>query len=157
MSRNDVKSADFVSGLFLLLFAVFIAAESCRLGLGEWKNPGAGYFSFAGALVLGVMSLKVLLGALRKRSEQKDSGIGSNGLRRRNVGFVLGGMVIYGLVLETLGFIISTFLLIVFFLRVIAPQRWRVILLTAFLCAVGSYLLFHVLLDADLPKGYLGF
>ena len=157
MPGNAIKSADSVSGLFLLLFAIFIAVESYSLGLGEWKNPGAGYFSFAGALILGMMSLKVFVAALRKGSEQEKSALVFDGLRRRNVGFVIGGMVIYGLVFEKLGFILSTFLLIVFFLRVIAPQRWRVILLTAFLCATGSYLLFHVLLGAELPKGLLGF
>jgi len=152
-----IKNADSLSSLFLLFFSIFIGAESCRLGLGEWKNPGAGYFSFAGALILGLMSLKVFLNALCKPSEQKTSGPILNGLRRRNVGFVLGGMMIYGLVLETLGYILSTFLLVVFFLWIIAPQRWRVTLLTAFLCAVCSYLLFHVLLGADLPRGFIGF
>jgi len=70
---------------------------------------------------------------------------------------VLAGMIVYSFIFDKIGFILSTFLLIVFFLRVIAPQRWAVTILIAFFCAVGSYLLFDVLLSAELPKGILGF
>ena len=157
MSKDKIRRLDISSGLFLLFFAIFIAIESCRLGLGEWNNPGAGYFAFGGALILGIMSLSVLLKGFRNRSEKEISLPDSEPLNWRNVFFVLAGMIIYSFIFDKIGFILSTFLLIVFFLRVIAPQRWAVTILIAFFCALGSYLLFDVLLSAELPKGILGF
>lgn len=156
MLKNTIRGLDIFSGLFLLLFAIFIAVESYRLGLGEWNNPGAGYFAFGAALVLGIMSLSVFVKGLRKRSEKEISISDSERLQWQNVVSVLTGMIVYTLIFDKIGFILSTFLLIVFFLRVVAPQRWFVTILIAFFCAVGSYLLFNVLLGAELPKGVLG-
>ena len=156
MLKNTIRGLDIFSGLFLLLFAIFIAVESYRLGLGEWNNPGAGYFAFGAALVLGIMSLSVFVKGLRKRPEKEISISDSERLQWQNVVSVLTGMIVYTFIFDKIGFILSTFLLIVFFLRVVAPQRWFVTILTAFFCAVGSYLLFNVLLGAELPKGVLG-
>ena len=157
MSKNNIRRLDIYSGLFLLLFAIFIALESYRLGLGNWNNPGAGYFAFGAALVLGIISLSVFAKGLRKTSGKKISISDSERLLWQNVVFVLAGMIVYTFIFDKIGFISSTFLLIVFFLQIVAPQRWLVTILTAFFCAVGSYLLFNVFLSAELPKGVLGF
>src|SRR4030042_6760968 len=156
MSKNTMRALDILSGLFLLLFSIFIAIESYRLGLGEWNNPGAGTFAFGAALLLGIMSLSVFVKGLRKTPEKERSISDSVDLQWQNVVFVLAGMIVYTFIFEKMGFILSTFLLIVFFLRIVAPQRWFVTILTAFFCAVGSYLLFNLLLGAELPKGVLG-
>jgi len=157
MSKDKIRRLDISSGLLLLLFAIFIAIESYRLGLGEWNNPGAGYFAFGGSLILGIMSLSVFLKELRRRYGKEISPSDSEPLHGWNVVLVLAGMIIYSFVFDKIGFILSTFLFIVFLLRVIAPHRWFVTLLIAFCFAVGSYLLFDVLLSAELPKGILGF
>ena len=157
MSKNNRWAVDIFSSLFLLAFAVFIAIESCRLGLGEWNSPGAGYFSLGAATLLGVTSLSVFAKGLRKRSAKENAISGAEQFQSKNVVFVLGGMIVYALLFDKAGFILCTFLMITFFLRAVFPQRWFVTLSTAFFCAVGSYLLFNVLLGAELPKGVLGF
>jgi putative tricarboxylic transport membrane protein len=157
MSKNSRWALDIFSSLLLLAFAVFVAIESCRLGLGEWNNPGAGYFSLGAAILLGVISLSVFVKGLRKRSAKEKAVTDAEQLQSKNVVFVLGGMIVYAIIFDKAGFILCTFLMIAFFLRVVFPQRWLVALSTAFFCAVGSYLLFDVLLGAQLPKGVLGF
>ena len=157
MLKNTIRGLDIFSGLFLLLFAIFIAVESYRLGLGEWNNPGAGTFAFGAALLLGIMSLSVFVKGLRKRSEKEISISDSERLQWQNVVSVLTGMIVYTFIFDKIGFILTTFLLMGFLLRVVTPQHWFVTILIAFFCAVGSYLLFNVLLGAELPKGILGF
>ena len=157
MAKNSRWTLDIFSGLFLLAFAVFVAIESCRLGLGEWNNPGAGHFSLGAAILLGVVSLSVFVKGLRKRSGKKEVASDAEPLKSKNVVFVLGGMIVYALLFDKAGFLLSTFLMITFFLKAVFPQRWLVTVSTAFCCAVGSYLLFNVLLGAELPKGVLGF
>ncbi len=156
MLKNTIQALDIFSGLFLLLFAIFIAVESYRLGLGEWNNPGAGYFAFGAAFILGIMSLSVFLKGLRKTSKKERSISYSERMKWQNVVSVLAGMIVYTFIFDKIGFILTTFLLMGFLLRVVAPQRWFVTILIAFFCAVGSYLLFNVLLGAELPKGVLG-
>lgn len=63
---------------------------------------------------------------------------------------------VYGLLLEPLGFLLTTFLMMGFLLRLIEPQRWRTVIAGAVLSALGSYLIFQVWLEVELPKGFLG-
>ncbi len=156
MSGKSIRSLDIMSSLFLFLFALFIAIESCRLGLGDWNNPGAGYFSFGAAVLLGVVSIRVLIKGGLKRPQEEKSIPKSEPLQRQHVFYVLASMVAYAALFDKIGFTLSTFLLMVFCLRVISPQRWVITLIAAFSCAAGSYLLFQVLLSAELPRGFLG-
>jgi hypothetical protein len=156
MPRRSIRTLDFYSGLFLLMFAVFITVESCRLGLGSWNNPGTGYFTFGASIILELMSLKVIAKGLRGQSEEENEFSDSEPLRWHNVVFILAGTVVYAFIFEWLGFIPSTFLLIIYLLRVISTKRWFLTLLTALSCAAGAYILFDWLLGAELPKGFLG-
>jgi hypothetical protein len=157
MSKTNRATRDIFSSLFLFVSAVFIAIESCRLGLGKWNNPGAGYFPLLAAVLLGAISISIFIKGLYKRPVKEPPVPGAEEAKPKNVALVLGGMIAYTLIFDKAGFILTTFFLIAFFLRIVFPQRWLVTLSTAFCCAVGSYLLFKVLLGADLPKGIFGF
>jgi putative tricarboxylic transport membrane protein len=148
-----MKALDFFSSFFWFLFAIYVSIESYRLGLGNWDMPGPGYFSFGGALLLGIISLSVLIKTLRKWSEQKIPIAPPERLRWENAILVLGAMLVYVFLFERIGFILCTFLLMLFFLRVVAPQRWFKAIMVAFFVTLGSYLLFKVLLNIQLPKG----
>ena len=158
MLKNASRASDVLSGLFLFLFAIFVGIESYRLGLGTWYNPGAGNFAFGAALVLAIMSLSVIVKGLRKTSKKRiPISSESEHLQWQNVVFVVVAMIVYAFFFYKIGFILSSFLLLGFLLRVFAPQRWFVTILISCFCALGCYILFDVLLGADLPKGILGF
>jgi hypothetical protein len=55
-----------------------------------------------------------------------------------------------------LGFLLSTFVFLVFLLRVIEPQRWPVALLGSIAVSVAFFCLFELGLKSQLPKGPLG-
>ena len=67
----------------------------------------------------------------------------------------VGALVAFGFLFESLGYLISVFLLIGFLLRVIEPMRWWLMITIALLSSVLSYLLFGVLLSTPLPAGLL--
>ena len=52
---------------------------------------------------------------------------------------VMGALVLYAIFFKSLGFLLTTFLLIAFLLRVIEPMSWKKVLAGAILTAVGSY------------------
>ena len=64
--------------------------------------------------------------------------------------------IAYTLLLEFLGYLPSTLLLMVFLFWGIYPHPWWVIITGGVGSAILSYLLFHVLLKIDLPIGFLG-
>ena len=68
----------------------------------------------------------------------------------------LGVMVLATLSLNSLGYPLTSFLLMVFLLRSLGIKRWLFIIVLSLATAVGSYLLFVQWLKIPLPKGWLG-
>ena len=71
------------------------------------------------------------------------------------VACVIAGIIAYAVLLDTLGFVVCTFLLVAFYLKVIAARRWLVSLCFAAAVALTSHFFFDVLLKAELPRGLL--
>jgi len=63
----------------------------------------------------------------------------------------------YILALERIGFLLSGFLLLFIILKGVENLSWRRAILIPFSTLGVSYLLFHFILKAVLPKGIFGF
>ena len=154
----ETARKDFFSTLLWLIFATVISIESCRLGLGKWSMPGPGYFPFGAGILLGLISLSILIKSLLKVPFKKMATVLPHPQERPNwqsVVLTLVGMFLYVLLLNRLGFVLCTFLLIAFFVWVIGKRNWFGSFTAALFTTAASYLLFEVLLDAQLPKGIL--
>ena len=75
----------------------------------------------------------------------------------KKVALALTALLAYWLVLEHLGFLITTYLLLLFLLRVIEPQKWLLAVATALIATTFSYALFNLWLKVQMPNGILGF
>jgi putative tricarboxylic transport membrane protein len=150
-----MSRADRISGIFWLVFAVFVMIESYRLGLGTLRQPGPGFLFFWGAIVLGIMSLVIVVRAGgRKKSEQDKS----FNLRELNIGkiiLVLVSLFLYSLLMEKLGFIPTTLLLFIFLLGVAEKKKWFFTISTSVVVTALTYLIFETWLKSQLPKGLL--
>ncbi len=150
-----MKKFDFLSSLLWLIAGVFICEESWRINLGQFHNPGPGFLPFGAGLILGGGALAVLVRTLRSKTGEKKA-FWVDRTRWPKVFLTLGCIFVYGFLLEPLGFLLTTFLSMGFLFRVIEPQRWRTVLVGAFLSAVGAYLIFQTWLQVELPRGILG-
>ena len=148
---------DLYSSAFWLLFSIYVAIESYRLDLGNWHDPGPGYFPFGAALLFGCMALPVFIKSLKEVSASKGVSGAREKPRWQNVVLVLIAMVLYTFLLNTVGFVLCTFLIVVFFVKIVAQQRWTRSIMVALSMAVGSYLLFGLFLKAPLPEGFFLF
>jgi putative tricarboxylic transport membrane protein len=150
-----MRRSDIAAGLILLGFAGIILLQSLGLPFGSIRTPHTGFFPLVLAVLLLLLSLLLLAQALR----QSENGthlwqVNAEGWKR--IGFILGAMIGFALVLEGLGYLLSTFILMVFLLRVFEPQRWIVVITVAFSTALISYVIFASLLGIPLPAGILG-
>src|SRR4030095_14066213 len=144
---------DLVSGLFWLAVAIFAAAQGLSLKLGSLQRPGPVFFPFWGGVVLGLLSIVLVVRALtepgtaervRFRLESSKPVVA--------VGAVLG----YLLLLETLGFVAVTFLLLLLLFR-LERRSWAFSVASAVGGALASYALFQLWLQTQLPAGPFGF
>ena len=149
--------ADRISGIFWLLFAIFVGIESYRLGLGTLHKPGPGFLYFWTSIVLGIMALVVLIraGISKKAGVPEISIFGKQNMLK--IAFVLISVFLYALFMETLGFIPVTLLLFIFLLGVIEKKKWFFTIFVSVVVTVVAYLIFEVWLKSQLPKGLLGF
>ncbi|HEY7168028.1 MAG TPA: tripartite tricarboxylate transporter TctB family protein [Candidatus Binatia bacterium] len=137
---------------FWLFFSLFFAVESYRLGLSVARRPGPGFFPFIATLGIGVIAALRLTANLRSGApDAEESMPDESGL----VGCVISGIIAYALLLDILGFLLCTFLLIAFYLKLVAARRWAVSLSFAAIVAVSAHVFFDILLKAELPRGLL--
>lgn len=71
--------------------------------------------------------------------------------------FCLCGMALSAVLFEAFGFVLSMFLMILFMMRTIDPQKWKTSLFYSLISALGSFFVFRILLKTQLPSGFLGF
>lgn len=145
-----------LSGILWLCIAIAVLVASVRLGLGAYQNPGPGFLAFWAAVLLALFSGVLLLVSL---SGQENSNPLADLWKRRKWSIpllVVVTMIIYGLVLPKLGFLPTTFVLMVVLFALGKMKLWQAIP-SAMLAALATFVLFDWLLKMPLPRGFFGF
>jgi putative tricarboxylic transport membrane protein len=152
-----MKRFDLWSSIFWILFSLGVIKLTTRLSLGSLHEPGPGFFPLLLSFVILGLSSALLFRTLIKGRLQM-GGIASQLFKSLvKISPVLILLSLYAIFLDTLGFLIVTFLLIFLLLEVIYRQKWWVSLITAGAGSMGTYLIFQIWLQSQLPKGLLGF
>lgn len=150
-----MKRTYVVVNTFWLVFSTAVCVESWSLKVGGLHNPGPGFLPFYTAILLGLLALISLLQTL-KESEGSASEIWG-GIQFGKLAILLGTLFLYVFLLDRLGFLLGTFLLLLVLFRIVEPYGWKTILLSSLLTIGGMYLFFVILLESRLPRGFLGF
>jgi putative tricarboxylic transport membrane protein len=131
---------------------------SFQLGLGTLGEPGSGFLSCLAGSFICLMALIVFLQSFLqgKGFQVKISALwqGVKWHRPAMVGLLL---LAYILMLEWLGFLLTTFLILLAMVKGVEKLSWEKALLISFSASAVCYLVFDKLLKAMLPRGILGF
>ena len=147
-----MKASDIGSSIFLMALAGFMVWQSEKLSLGRPLAPGPGFFPFCLGLLLIGIALIIFVQGLRG-----SPGVRETGLKRGRVVLALAALFAYQFLLEPLGYLLSTFLLMFLFLKMMAKKAWWFVPAVACLISLSSYILFKIWLKVFLPSGLLGF
>jgi putative tricarboxylic transport membrane protein len=148
-------SRERVAALALLLFGLGGVFGASRLTIGGPGRPGPGFFPFWLALALCVAAVALLL--RRSPAPPQPPAVLAERLRYGKVVLALAAGAAYAAALGPLGFLLTTFLFLLFLLRAVDPRRWSSALVISAATSVASHLLFKVWLDVQLPAGPWGF
>ena len=146
----------FVSGLFLTLVGAGASLLAYRLGLGNFREPGAGLIPFGTAALLCFMCIGLTVESLIKGRTVRHRAEIFQGIRWGTLIFVVCTLLGYGIAFNTLGFSICTFLFMVLLLGVVGRKRWWLTLCFSILIVIGLYLIFVTWLGCEFPRGFLG-
>jgi len=150
---------DKISGLVWLLAGLFITIKSIfSLGLGSLKDPGAGFFPLIVGSGLSVLSLVILARAFFAKAED-DRSIKElwSGLNWPKVFYTIGVLVIYPMILDWVGFLLTSLFILALLCIGIEPKKWKLGIGLSIIASVCSYILFDRVLQVQLPRGLLGF
>ena len=134
-----------------------IAWASSGYGIGTLASPGSGFITFLAGLGICFFSFIGLVDATLKERKGARWQPVMKDLDWGKAFLVMGALTAYALLLPRLGFIICTALFVGFMLRVVKPQGWPVVVAGGILAALGTYGIFEIWLQAQLPRGPLGF
>src|SRR5512136_3055968 len=152
------RDRDVTSSLFWALVGMLFCIGGVHYGLRRSGIPGPGFLPFVTGLLLVALSLILLFSRLvSKRDGGELAGAQMpRGEALKRILQALGALCLYVLILEPLGFAMTTFLFMIVILR-LEPRRWTFLIPAALGATAFFFFLFKVLLRVPLPPGMLGY
>ena len=102
-----------ISGLFWLAVSIFVAVMAIDLGLGTFSSPGSGFIFFWSSVGLGALSVILILKSILGKGEANPFMDLWKGLKWGNAVLAIVMLLLYALILTKLGFMLSTFMLMI--------------------------------------------
>ncbi len=143
---------DRISGIGLLIFAIFVVIETRVLPLGTHSNPGPGYLPIILASALAIFAMILIIqGKLSPpwKSIQWPEKV--------HAWTIIGGCFLVAFLIDPLGYRLTMALFLGFLFGVLEKMKIGWALLLALTLSWGSFWVFDTLLMVPLPRGGLGF
>jgi len=150
-----MKRRDLISGLFWLAVGLILSIWSTRYQIGSLVQPGPGFLPLALGILLILLSLIVIFAARKPLRTAQAASASSAGDGWKRVAYTVLVLMVAAFFFETVGYLLTFFLLILLLMIGAGRKSWKRILLVAFCSALGVYLVFVVLLEQPLPRGFL--
>ncbi len=150
-----MRYKDIFSSLFWMVIGAGLCYGGYELELGTLHDPGSGFIFFWVGLIMVGLSLSIFIRALKEKGKAGEMRLIWSEVQWKKIVSVLVALFLYGYFFQTLGFILSAALLLVFLFKAVEPQRWSVAILGAVVSSLVAYVVFQVWLGSQLPKGLL--
>lgn len=147
-------AADFWIALVWLALSLFVTWAGRDLGIGSAAAPGSGFLLFWTGLLMCGFSLAILWGAVIEGGPSF-AALWAD-VRWGKVVLMIGALVAYAAVLDTLGFLLATIPLLLVLLRGVDPVRWTIAVPLAVMSTAGVWWVLKRLLLIRLPAGVFG-
>jgi len=148
-----MRSPDFYSGLLWLLVGAYIVNDAYGMGLGTMHDPGSGYVLFAVGIAIVLMSAFIAINGLLKAADVSMGNL-FRGLLWRRVILLVSVLTVYSIVLEPVGFIPATLVLLLVLFRAVDPLTWPFAVFASVLTTAIVYVVFGPMgLGTQFPRG----
>ncbi len=151
---TTLKKQYLIADSLWLILGVAVCVESWNLKIGALHSPGPGFLPFWAGLFLGLFSLISLIRTAATPKTEDEPSVWT-GVNVPKLILVILALLLYVALLDTLGFFLCTFLLLIFLFRTVEPYPWYIVLLASVLSLAAVYVLFVLLMDVRLPSGVL--
>lgn len=146
-----------ITGIVLLLVALFVAFESLQLKYYSSLGPGPGFFPLWLSIFLGVLAVMMLLKATLGKSDPMPEDFIPSRTGVIRMGVVALSLIGTTLFIEPIGFSLAMLPMYLVLLYTFGQRSLLTISLVALAGSFGVDYIFVNLLRVPLPKGILGF
>jgi putative tricarboxylic transport membrane protein len=150
------KTFDTIAGTVFLVVGMFFIVGSRSISQSSYgSNVGPNVFPFGLGLILVLLALIVIYQARRQAGTAKEKGVRNY----KRFGLLLLTTIVYVFVFESLGYMISTFLYLVFLFQLMERKRLLVSILISALFSCSVYYVYVMVFQGTLPPmpEWLGF
>ena len=150
-------NAERVGGLFWVLVGAASVYGAVDLGVGSMSEPGSGFMAFVGGMLILILALVVCV-----KSYCSDSATQTrvaelwHGLQWWRSIAICFLVLAFILLFSTLGYFVSSLLLLMVMMRWLEGQSWWYSILVPIGVVLATYALFHTVLKINLPAGIFG-
>lgn len=142
MTNKDYR--DILGGLLMVVFGVFAAVYAQRYELGTMQRMGPGYFPIVLGWLLAILGVFIMIPGFLKQGTRIKVDWGP-------LLWVTLSIVIFGVALNTLGLIITAFLMVVVSSMPGLDMNWTRRLVSAACVSFITYVIFSFLLGMVIP------
>jgi putative tricarboxylic transport membrane protein len=148
-----LKSNDRITSLLLALLGLYVAFEGYSLKIGSLQDPKPGFMVLWAGILLAGLSLLLFMKTFRSQEALRESPW--KGFQWQKGLKIVVYLIVYVAVFKWLGFLISTFALLLLLFKSLEPQRWSVALLLSAVTTILCFLVFGYFLELRFPQGIL--
>ena len=145
------------STTFFFLLGCFVCIHAYQLKLGTFSDPGPGFIFFFGGSLLGLFSLINLCGTLLNKGKRveahRELWLGLDW--HKNI-ILLVILFAYVLLFNSMGFLLSSLVLMVSLINLMEPTKWWNSIVFGFISILLCYIIFVFWLQVPFPGGILG-
>jgi len=145
-----------IISLALAVLGAAIAIGGVKLGLGNVSLPGPGFFPLVAGMALTIFAGVVLWGTKGKGRKTERIAEWVN-IRWTHILLTFVSLTVYANILESIGFIVSTILLLTVLFRSYESEKWIFTILKSALTSMVVYVVFEKIFQLNLPQGIWGF
>lgn len=152
-----MKKADLITGIVLLILSGYVIYEATMMPPSGTFGPGSGFFPFWLGIILAVLALILMVGAALRTQGEEDAHPFPAWSTMAIVGKILGGLILFAVLMETVGFTVNTLLFVTYLMKVVQKERWSQTIVIAVATTACLFIVFQLLLGITLPKNEFGF
>ena len=153
------KQRGLSEGIFWVVIGGTICILAFQHGLGSIRAPGPGFVAFLSGILVGaigaimIFSKRVSMG--HGKGTVRTAGLGIPAASMRRLAYTMMFLVAYAILMDPLGYIVSTFLAMFGLFFNWEKKNWLWSFFFSVSASLVSYLVFEVWLHCQLPRGIL--
>jgi putative tricarboxylic transport membrane protein len=141
---------DMVASALLIMIGIGVIIWAIRLQVGTLLRPLPGFFPLlAGSMIITLSLIILVQGWLGRGKSPQPYG------EWQRPSILVASLLVYTVILDPLGYILSTIFIAAVTLRLMGVTSWKVLSVSSLVLSVVVYCVFTRFLDVELPAGIL--